>query len=56
MSLAALEKSIKSIETGLKVVEAAAKSVLNNQQNVKDAENKAPGAGTVRHRADPGAC
>jgi hypothetical protein len=42
-----VEKSLKGIETGLRVVDAAAKSVANNQQNLKDAENKEPGASTV---------
>jgi len=46
-SASPLEKAIKNLETSLRMVDASAKSVETNKQNMKDAENKAPGAGTV---------
>jgi len=42
-----LDKALRAVETSIRMIEAAAKSVENNKQNLRDAENKAPGASTV---------
>jgi len=42
-----IDKAVKSVETSLRMIDAAQKSVQNNKQNLTDSENKAPGAPTV---------